>query len=72
MNEGKLGSRSADTLAQRASDLKKLADTWQPLYQTLDSDQKRRTDFLIIFVLREMGNGVEQRRLQTEEEDEAD
>jgi len=26
----------------------------------------------MIFVLREMGNGVEQRRLQTEEEDEAD
>jgi hypothetical protein len=26
----------------------------------------------MIFVLREMGNGVEQRRLQSEEEDEAD
>jgi hypothetical protein len=62
----------ADTLAQRASDFKKLADTWQPLYETLGSDQKRRTAFLMFFVLREMGNGVEQRRLQTEEEDEAD
>ena len=32
--------RCAYTLAQQASDLKKFADTWQPLYQTLDSDQK--------------------------------
>jgi hypothetical protein len=64
--------RHADTLVQRASDLRKLADTLQPLHQALDSDQKRRTAFLMIFVLREMGNGVEQRRLQSEEEDEAD
>ncbi len=61
--------RHADTLDQRAADLKKLADAWQPLYQTLDTDQKRRTAFLMIFVLREMGNGVEQRRLQSEEEE---
>jgi hypothetical protein len=64
--------RRANILAQRASDLKKLADTWQPLYQTLDSDQKRRTAFLMVFVLREMGNGVEQSRLRSEEKNESD
>jgi LTXXQ motif family protein len=34
--------RRADTLAQRSADLKKLADAWQPLYQVLSPDQKRR------------------------------
>jgi hypothetical protein len=62
--------RRADALAQRAADLKKLADAWQPLYQTLNPDQKRRMAFLTIFVLREMRSGVEQRRLQADEEDE--
>ena len=61
----------ADALAQRAADLKKLAEAWQPLYQTLDSDQKRRMAFLSLFVLRDMGNGVARRRLQSDEEDEA-
>jgi|SRR5579871_287918 len=56
--------RRADTLAQRAADLKKLADAWQPLYQTLGQDQKRRLALLTIYVLREMRSGREQRRLQ--------
>jgi hypothetical protein len=29
----------ADVLAQRAANLKKLADAWQPLYATLESDK---------------------------------
>jgi hypothetical protein len=61
----------ADAMAQRSADLKKLAEAWQPLYQTLDSNQKRRMAFLSIFLLRDMGNGVERRRLQSDEEDEA-
>ena len=59
----------SDALAQRAADLKKLADAWQPLYQTLDSDQKQRMAFLSFFVLRGMGNGVERRRLRSDEEE---
>ena len=62
-------NRRADALAQRASDLKKLADAWQPLYQTLSPEQKRRMAALTIFVFREMRNGLEQRRLQSEDED---
>jgi hypothetical protein len=61
--------RRADRLAQRAADLKKLADAWQPLYQTLTPDQKRRMAFLTVYVLREMRNGLEQRRLQSEDDD---
>ena len=59
--------RRADALAQRAGDLKRLADAWKPLYQTLDADQKRRMAVLTIFVFREMRNTVEQRRLQSED-----
>ena len=61
--------RRAGALAQRAADLKKLADAWQPLYQTLNPEQKRRMGALTITVLREMRDAVEQRRLQSEQDD---
>jgi LTXXQ motif family protein len=61
--------RRAGALAQRAADLKKLADAWQPLYQTLQPDQKRRMALLTVFVLHEMGNAVRQ-RLQSEDQEE--
>jgi LTXXQ motif family protein len=61
--------RRAAALAQRAADLKKLADAWAPLYPTLSPEQKRRMAALTIFVLREMRNGLEQRRLQSEDDD---
>jgi hypothetical protein len=61
--------RGADALAQRASDLKKLADAWQPLYQTLNPDQKRRMAALTIYVLREMRSAAEQRRVQADADD---
>ena len=51
--------RRADALAQRAADLKRLADAWQPLYQTLTPDQKRRMGFATIIVLRRIGNAVD-------------
>jgi len=50
--------RRADALAQRAADLKKLADAWEPLYQTLTPDQKRRMAFGTFIVLRRIGNAV--------------
>ena len=55
---------------RRSADLKRLADAWEPLYQTLSQDQKRRMAALTIFVLREMRNAVEQRRLHSEDYDE--
>jgi LTXXQ motif family protein len=61
--------RRAAALTERAVDLKKLADAWQPLYQTLSSEQKRRMGFLTMLVLSEMRNAVEQRRLQEDDED---
>ena len=63
--------RRADNLAQRADDLNKLADAWQPLYRTLTPDQKKRMGALAVLVLRDMRNPGEQLRLQSEG-DEAD
>jgi hypothetical protein len=63
--------RRSAALAQRSADLKTLADAWKPLYQTLDPDQKRRMAALTIFVFREMKNAVEQRRMQSEDEDDS-
>jgi LTXXQ motif family protein len=58
----------ADVLAQRAAGLKKLADAWQPLYDSLDAAQKLRLRFLTLYVLREMGDALESRRMRMEDE----
>jgi hypothetical protein len=50
----------ADTLASKATELKKLADAWQPLYATLDSNQKDRLAFLAAFALRELRNAADE------------
>src|SRR4051812_7900937 len=55
-------NRRSDALAQRAADLKKLAAAWQPLYQTLTPDQKRRLGFLAVSALRELRDAAEHRR----------
>ena len=41
----------------------------QPLYQTLNPEQKRRVGALTITVLHETRDAVEQRRLQSEDDD---
>ena len=47
----KLLSMRADALAQKGAALKKLADAWQPLYASLDADQKRRLGSVAVRVL---------------------
>lgn len=58
--------RRAEALNQRGADLKKLADAWQPLYQTLSPEQKKRMGFLAVYVVREMRTNAEDRRLRSE------
>jgi hypothetical protein len=58
--------RRAQALDQRGADLKKLADAWQPLYQTLSPEQKKRMGFLAMYVVREMRTNAEDRRLRSE------
>ena len=62
----------ADALAQRATNLKKLADAWAPLYQTLNSDQKERMRLLVRHVLRELRDGGDTRPMEMHDEDECD
>jgi hypothetical protein len=62
--------RRADTLEQRGADLKKLADAWQPLYQTLKPDQKKRMAFLTVVVLRDLTDVRERRQVRFEDEEE--
>ncbi len=59
----------ADALGQKAESLRKLADAWQPLYATLDQDQKRRMRLLTVHVLRELGGAAESRERQEETEE---
>jgi hypothetical protein len=59
----------ADNLIQRGTELKKLVDAWQPLWQTLNTDQKERMRILARGVLRLVWNAVEERRMGMEEED---
>jgi len=62
----------ADALATRAANLKKLADAWQPLSESLDPNQKARLRLLAVYVLREMRDAAESRRLQADDEYYAD
>ena len=63
----------ADALAQRAAGLKKLADAWQPLYQSLNPDQKQRMQVLAVRVLRQLKDAVDTRRMEMyDEEDDED
>ena len=63
-------NRRADALTQRAGDLKKLADAWQPLYQTLSADQKRRMAVLATIVFRDVRDDVGQRRAERDDDEE--
>jgi LTXXQ motif family protein len=63
-NPVELMQRRADNMAQRAANQKKLADAWQPLYQTLTPDQKQRLSALTIVAIRDASSGVEQRRMR--------
>jgi len=65
-------NRRADLLAQRSADLKKIAAAWQPLYQSLMPDQKRRLGLLTVIALRELRDRVEQRRMEAVEDDDDD
>ena len=56
--------RRAEALAQRSADLNKLAEAWQPLYKTLVPEQRQRMAALAVFVLHDMTDAVERRRLR--------
>ena len=63
-----------EALSERGASLKKLADAWQPLYQTLNPDQKERMRLVASHVLHEIRGAIERRRMENlfEEEGEGD
>jgi LTXXQ motif family protein len=60
--------KRADNMAQRAAELKKLVDAWQPLWQTLNPDQKRRLGILAVSVIRVVRGTAETRHKEMEED----
>jgi hypothetical protein len=62
--------RRSQALAQRSADLDKLAEAWQPLYNTLSQEQRQRMAGLAIFVLREMSDATDRRRATQSDENE--
>jgi hypothetical protein len=60
--------RRAAALAQRSGELSRLADAWQPLYQTLSTDQRQRLGLVAVIVLRDLRDDDEDRLLRSEDE----
>jgi len=63
--------RRSQALGQRSADLDKLAEAWQPLYNTLSQEQRQRMAALAIFVLHDMSEVADRRRAQTDDNDDA-
>jgi hypothetical protein len=62
----------ADVLADRAAGLRKLADAWQPLYQSLTPDQKTRLRLVTVHALEGFRTAIENRRTELDEEEDID
>jgi hypothetical protein len=62
--------RRSEALAQRSADLDKLAEAWQPLYKTLNPEQRQRMAALGVFVLHDMSDAVERRRAMQSDDEE--
>jgi hypothetical protein len=62
----------ADVLAERVSGLRKLADAWQPLYQSLTSVQKTRLRFVTERALVRARDAMESRQMEIYEEDDSE
>ncbi len=69
LNPIELMQRRAESLNQRAADLKKVADAWEPLYKTLSEDQRKRMAFVTVVAARGMRDAIE-RRIDSEDDDE--
>jgi hypothetical protein len=67
-NQVEIMQRRADALSQRAADLKKEADAWEPLYKTLSQDQKKRMAYVTFVAARGMRDAIE-RRVESGDDD---
>lgn len=62
----------ADVLTERAAGLKRLADAWQPLYQSLTPDQKTRLRLVTVRAIEGLQDRLEGRRSEMYDEDDID
>jgi LTXXQ motif family protein len=62
----------ADVLTDRAAGLRKLADAWQPLYQSLTPDQKMRLRVVTVHALEGFRAAMENRPMGFDDEDDID
>jgi hypothetical protein len=62
----------ADALAERAAGLKRIADAWQPLYQSLTPEQKTRLRFVTVRAFEGAVAALESRRTEMYDEDDFD
>ena len=62
----------SDALAAKAAALKKLADAWAPLHQSLNPDQKQRMRLLAMRVLHQLRGGMDPRPMVIYDETEDD
>ena len=60
-NPLELMQRRAESLSQRAADLKKVADAWEPLFKTLSEEQKNRMAFVTAVTARGLRDTIEHR-----------
>ena len=67
-NPVELMQRRAERLSQRAADLKKVADAWEPLFKTLSQDQKKRMAFVTFVAMRGMRDLIES-HMESEDDD---
>jgi hypothetical protein len=49
--------------------LDKLAEAWQPLYKTLNPEQRQRMAAIAILVLHDMSDATDRRRAQSDDDD---
>jgi hypothetical protein len=59
----------ADVLADRAAGLRKLADAWQPLYQTLTPEQKTRLRLVTAHAIEGLRTAMENRHMEVDNEE---
>jgi LTXXQ motif family protein len=59
----------ADVLADRAAGLRKLAEAWQPLYQSLTPEQKTRLRLVTVRAIEGFQSGIENRRMELDDEE---
>jgi zinc resistance-associated protein len=64
--------RRSDALAQRSTELKQLADAWQPLSATLTPEQKQRLRVFAVNILRLVPRAIDVRRMQMEDDSDED